>query len=172
MFVMFKKLCRPKASTVLTCYLKQCKEPPWTSYFVKYSSVEDDQFGRSHFNWRVNESNYHILRTGCYPYIKYHCTKRPYQDLSTEDNLYRVIKAVNLGKFAIETASLIINNTHIILRIMSNRYRKMDSVISVLLKDFPLPKIYRHKEIKKSLRRCVIFQFQDLCFDSMCEMII
>ncbi|CAH0391723.1 unnamed protein product [Bemisia tabaci] len=94
---MFKKLCRPKASTVLTCYLKQCKEPPWTSYFVKYSSVEDDQFGRSHFNWRVNESNYHILRTGCYPYIKYHCTKRPYQDLSTEDNLYRVIKAVNLG---------------------------------------------------------------------------
>lgn len=27
-------LLRPKASQVLTAYLTQCKEPPWTSYFV------------------------------------------------------------------------------------------------------------------------------------------
>lgn len=28
-------LVKPKASEILTAYLKQCKEPPWTSYFVK-----------------------------------------------------------------------------------------------------------------------------------------
>uniref|UniRef100_A0A1A9UJT6 Uncharacterized protein n=1 Tax=Glossina austeni TaxID=7395 RepID=A0A1A9UJT6_GLOAU len=28
-------LLRPKASQVLTAYLTQCNEPPWTSYFVK-----------------------------------------------------------------------------------------------------------------------------------------
>lgn len=26
---------KPTASEVLTCYLRQCNEPPWTSYFVK-----------------------------------------------------------------------------------------------------------------------------------------
>lgn len=28
---------RPNASEVLTAYLMQCNEPPWTSYFVKVS---------------------------------------------------------------------------------------------------------------------------------------
>jgi hypothetical protein len=88
---------KPKVSEVLTAYLKQCKEPPWTSYFVKYENISDNQWGRSHFNWPVGSSNYHILRTGCYPYIKYHCTKRPYEDLNIEDNFFRVIKCINLG---------------------------------------------------------------------------
>lgn len=87
----------PKASEVLTTYLKQTKEPPWTSYFVKYSSVLNDQFGKSHFNWKVNSSNYHVLRTGCFPYMKYHCTKRPEQDLTLDDTLFGVIKIINLG---------------------------------------------------------------------------
>lgn len=26
---------RPKVSAVLTQYLKQCNEPPWTSYFIR-----------------------------------------------------------------------------------------------------------------------------------------
>lgn len=26
---------KPTSSEVLTAYLTQCKEPPWTSYFVK-----------------------------------------------------------------------------------------------------------------------------------------
>lgn len=30
-----KKAVKPKASEVLTCYLLQMNEPPWTSYFVK-----------------------------------------------------------------------------------------------------------------------------------------
>lgn len=30
---------KPTASEVLTAYLTQCKEPPWTSYFVKVISV-------------------------------------------------------------------------------------------------------------------------------------
>ncbi|XP_046398922.1 uncharacterized protein C15orf61 homolog [Ischnura elegans] len=88
---------KPKSSEVLTCYLQQLKEPPWTSYFVKYSSIENDQRGMSHFNWAVGCSNYHILRTGCYPYIKYHCSKRPVADLSAEDQFFRIIKIMNLG---------------------------------------------------------------------------
>ncbi|KAF6204605.1 hypothetical protein GE061_018765 [Apolygus lucorum] len=88
---------RPKASEVLSAYLRQVNEPPWTSYFVKYSSVVNDQFAKSHFNWQVGRSNYHILRTGCFPYIKYHCSKRPFQDLSFEDTCMGVIKLMNLG---------------------------------------------------------------------------
>ena len=99
-FVQTRQLasCKPTASEVLSCYIKQCKEPPWTSYFVKYSDVMDDQWGWSHFNWKVGKSNYHILRTGCYPYIKYHCTRRPHQDLTLEDKFFRAIKVINLGK--------------------------------------------------------------------------
>lgn len=88
---------RPKGSEVLSAYIKQCKEPPWTSYFIRYKDIEDDQWGKSHFNWKVGNSNYHILRTGCYPYIKYHCTKRSVQDLRIEDNFFRAIKVLNLG---------------------------------------------------------------------------
>ncbi|XP_034245910.1 uncharacterized protein C15orf61 [Thrips palmi] len=90
------KCDKPRASEVLTCYLQQCNEPPWTSYFVKYKSVQDDQWGLSHFNWTVGKSNYHILRTGCYPYIKYHCSRRPIQDLSLENLFMRIIKIANL----------------------------------------------------------------------------
>lgn len=94
---MWKK-SKPTASLVLTSYLKQSQEPPWTSYFVKYSSIIDDQRGLSHFNWKVGKSNYHILRTGCFPYIKYHCSKMPYQDLSMDNKMMKIIKIVNLGK--------------------------------------------------------------------------
>ncbi|KAK9884271.1 hypothetical protein WA026_005223 [Henosepilachna vigintioctopunctata] len=96
-FIGSKYVDKPFSSKVLTNYLLQCNEPPWTSYFVKYKSVSDDQWGRSHFNWKVGNSNYHILRTGCYPYIKYHCTKRPPEDLKLDDTLFRFIKVVNFG---------------------------------------------------------------------------
>jgi len=89
---------RPKASSVLTAYLKQCNEPPWTSYFIRQKDVSNDQWGRSHFNWTLDTgTNYHILRTGCQPYIKYHCTKRPIQDLSIENAFFNCIKVINLG---------------------------------------------------------------------------
>lgn len=88
---------KPTSSEVLTSYLLQCGEPFWTSYFVKYSSIKDDQWGRSHFNWKAGQSNYHILRTGCYPYIKYHCTKRNQSNLKFEDLFFRLIKVINLG---------------------------------------------------------------------------
>lgn len=66
---------------------------------LQYRDVQNDHFGRSHFNWTLPHTgtNYHILRTGCYPYMKYHCTKRPLQDLSVEDTFFRVIKVLNLG---------------------------------------------------------------------------
>ncbi|XP_076242194.1 uncharacterized protein C15orf61 [Calliopsis andreniformis] len=88
---------KPLASKVLTSYLLQTNEPPWTSYFVKYADVIDDQRGRSCFNWPVGSSNYHILRTGCFPYIKYHCSKKPRRNLNREDQIYWMIKLMNLG---------------------------------------------------------------------------
>lgn len=88
----------------------------------QYRDVYNDQWGFSHFNWTLDSgANYHILRTGtnynlifiyiiqvalldilfligCYPYMKYHCTKRPLQDLSFDDNFIKLIKVLNLGK--------------------------------------------------------------------------
>ncbi|KAH8392874.1 hypothetical protein KR215_006876 [Drosophila sulfurigaster] len=91
-------LLKPRASEVLTAYLKQCQEPFWTSYFVKFKDVQNDQRGMSHFNWTLDTgTNYHILRTACYPYMKYHCSKREVQDLSLEDKFFRFLKVINLG---------------------------------------------------------------------------
>lgn len=86
----------PLASEVLTAALES--SPHWTSYFVPYRAVLNDQYAYSHFNWSNREGvNYHVLRIGCYPYIKYHCSRRPYENLKLEDRLYTVLKALNLG---------------------------------------------------------------------------
>uniref|UniRef100_A0A914VNK9 Uncharacterized protein n=1 Tax=Plectus sambesii TaxID=2011161 RepID=A0A914VNK9_9BILA len=90
-------LSRPLASKVLSTYLRQRSYPSWTSYFIEYRCIQDDNFGQKHFNFSVDGHNYHVLRVGCYPYIKYHCTKRPYQDLLWENRIFKLITVANLG---------------------------------------------------------------------------
>uniref|UniRef100_A0A0N4ZM91 Uncharacterized protein n=1 Tax=Parastrongyloides trichosuri TaxID=131310 RepID=A0A0N4ZM91_PARTI len=91
-----KYLTRPKGSEILIDYIRQRDYPSWTSYFIPYRYIQDDHFGRKHYNFSVDGHNYHILRVGAFPYIKYHCTKRPVEDLSIEDKLFRLITIANL----------------------------------------------------------------------------
>lgn len=67
----------------------------------KWKDVSNDQWGESHFNWTLPDTgtNYHILRTGCYPYMKYHCTRRPYADLSVDNAFFKALKVLNLGTY-------------------------------------------------------------------------
>lgn len=88
---------KPKSSRVLEAYLRQKHYPYWTAWYVPYCDVRNDLWGQSHFNFDVDGRNYHVLRTGAFPFVKFHCTLRPVQDLTLEDNFYKCLKVINLG---------------------------------------------------------------------------
>ena len=88
---------RIHVSAAVTAYLRQRNLPPWTAFYIRQKDVYNDQFGMSHFNWNVDGTNYCILRMGCYPYIKYHCTQAPMTDLRVENVFYGFLKLINLG---------------------------------------------------------------------------
>ena len=101
-----KQQSLPKSSTVLSHYLKLRGYPEWTAFYVPYCQAENDLYPKSHFNFQpsaVDSSsggqvvNYHVLRTGAFPFIKFHCTRRPVQDLGLEDRFYLGLKLLNLG---------------------------------------------------------------------------
>ena len=91
----------PKSSTVLSQYLEHRNFPEWTAFYVPYCQAENDLYPKSHFNFTTGgsrqEVNYHVLRTGAFPFIKFHCSRRPPQDLGHEDKFYLGLKLLNFG---------------------------------------------------------------------------
>ena len=93
-----EKIChiKPKSSIVLETYLKQRNYPTWTAFYVAQSDIQNDLWGQSHFNFSIiqehhsdekvnskeliSRKNYHVLRTGAFPFVKFHCTLRPKED--------------------------------------------------------------------------------------------
>ena len=84
-FMRLNSVSKVKSSELLCLYLSLHNYPPWTAFFILQSDIIDDHFPLSHYNFIVenekknNGVNYHVLRTRCYPYVKFHCSKRPYQ---------------------------------------------------------------------------------------------
>lgn len=69
-----------------------------TSKIFQLKDCQNDLKGNTSFNFTLDTGdNYHILRTWCWPYIKFHCTKSEVKDLSMENKFYEVIKILNLG---------------------------------------------------------------------------
>ncbi|CAF0918175.1 unnamed protein product, partial [Brachionus calyciflorus] len=100
-----KKKKSQNGSEVLNCYLRQQNYPPWTSYFVEQKHVINDQYKLTYFINNIDNNDYLILRTGCFPLIKYHCTKlsdkdKQYLDsrfVNFQNSFFRLIKILNLG---------------------------------------------------------------------------
>ena len=95
--VLLQKKIEPTSSAVLEAYLRHRDYPNWTAFYVPYCQAENDLFGKSHFNFDVDSRNYHVLRTGAFPFTKFHCTRRPVENLRAEDLFYGILKCLNFG---------------------------------------------------------------------------
>lgn len=102
----WNKKSLPKASKVLDSYLRQ-ERPHWTAFFVKYKDIQNDQFTQTCFIHKVDDSEYLILRTGCFPFIKYHCsrinkTEYDIKQIEFQDKFFGLIKLMNFGRFILK----------------------------------------------------------------------
>ena len=88
---------KPKASRVLKSYLLNKKSSGVISFAILKKEVLNDQFGQSKFNLDVNGENFCIFRTGCHPFLKYHCVKTAYVDTKVENIFFNFLKCINLG---------------------------------------------------------------------------
>ena len=90
-----KSVNLPKSSDILRTYLKQRNLTSWTAFYVPRCEVQNDLWGQSHFNFEVDQANYHVLRTGAYPFVK---VFRNYFALllKTPCNYQRYLKVINI----------------------------------------------------------------------------
>ena len=83
---------------VLRVYLRQRNYPHWTAFYIPRGQVKNDLWGKSHFNLEVDGENYHVLRTGAFPFIKFHVSKRPVDPLiHIQDYFFTFLKVINFG---------------------------------------------------------------------------
>ena len=109
----------PKASEVLSCYLSQENLPHWTAFFVQYKHVVNDQFSSTCFLHHTadKKATYYILRTGCFPFIKYHCSRLEKNDqmdpkqIKFQNKFFNLIKVANLG-------SKYLNSIYVLLKLI------------------------------------------------------
>ncbi|KAL1228694.1 Uncharacterized protein TSPI_04378 [Trichinella spiralis] len=88
---------RPLASDVLRVHLITRQHPAVTSFFIPYRYIQDEHFGQSCFNFEVDKINYRIMRTGCFPFVKYYCNREAPIDNYLTDKFFTILKILNLG---------------------------------------------------------------------------
>ncbi|VDN50179.1 unnamed protein product [Dracunculus medinensis] len=89
--------CRPLSSNILKIYIRSRSYPSWTSFFLPYKEVQDDFYSEKYFNIDVDGNNYQILRIGCFPFIKFHCTKNSFKNLTFENYFFKFLTVLNFG---------------------------------------------------------------------------
>lgn len=90
---------RVPAERVLEACLRKQGLPWITSFFLDLDTCDGHALRwRSHFRVQVEKANYNILHVGCFPFIKFHCTRaESARSLVLDNILINCLKAINCG---------------------------------------------------------------------------